>query len=303
MSLKPRRKSASKRRGTRRKKMTLPDSEHMIAGKTRSETLSMTNIQRHRWYKTISPEEKKKAIKMVDIAGRAKISETMTERMKDPENRNKIRVAAIEQWKDLEFRDSRTGENHPMYGRTGKNNPMYGKTRPQWSETMTEKWEDPEFRDSRTGENHPQYGTTRSEKTKAALKDAWTPERKIEQGVRQTGVNNPNWRGGISFEPYCPAFDNRTREHIRNLYNRTCTVCGKSTLQNITKDGKWLGRLDVDHLDENKMQGCDDWEWRLAPLCSSCHGKMQKQERHLLLQLLLLKNKRGEIDFGEMNDD
>ena len=79
------------------------------------------------------------------------------------------------------------------------------------------------------------------------------------------------------------------KEQIRNLYGRVCVVCGNSALQN-------KRRLDVDHVDENKMQGCDDWEWRLAPLCQKCHGSMNNKQNHLLFQLLLLHNKQEEIN-------
>jgi hypothetical protein len=117
----------------------------------------------------------------------------------------------------------------------------------------------------------------------------------------RTGEKGPGWKGGVSFEPYCLAFNEERKEHIRNLGSRTCTICGKSTLQNIGKNRYWLGRLDIDHLDENKMQGCGDWEWRLTPLCTSCHSRMRtnKKEipRHLLLQLLLLNNKRHQTNF------
>ena len=50
------------------------DSEPMIAGKTRSEILSMKRHNRCYWYNKILPEEKEKAMKIVDIAGRAKNS-------------------------------------------------------------------------------------------------------------------------------------------------------------------------------------------------------------------------------------
>lgn len=106
----------------------------MIASKTHSEILAMKLWTRSRWYKTILPEEKEEAMKMVETARRAKMSEFM-----------------IKLWKDTEKRDKHsalwTGKNNPMYGRKGKNSPMYGKT----------------------GEKHPMYGTTRTEEIKAKM--------------------------------------------------------------------------------------------------------------------------------------
>ena len=51
-------------------------------------------------------------------------------------------------------------------------------------------------------------------------------------------------------------------------------------------------KLDVHHIDYNKGQGCSEHEWRLIPLCRSCHIKTnhdrEKWERHFktLLELL-----------------
>lgn len=135
---------------------------------------------------------------------------------------------------------------------------------------------------SMTGKNNPMYGKSRPEISE-----------------RMLGENNPNFKNWASKEPYCQNWTEGVREHVRNLCNRTCTICEKSILQYFRIDSKAWSRLHVDHVDENKMQGCDDWEWRLTPLCPSCHGKMNKQKFpwHLLLQLLLFKNKKHQINF------
>lgn len=79
------------------------------------------------------------------------------------------------------------------------------------------------------------------------------------------GENHPQWQGGISFAPYCPKFDKKRREYIRDKFNRTCILCGKTEEDN----GK---KLSVHHIDYNKMQGCGH-NWGLIPLCSNCHAK------------------------------
>ena len=167
-------------------------------------------------------------------------------------------------------------------------------------------------------------GRKQSKETKTKQSEAWTPERRTIQSEIMTnrivseetkaklsmgkmGEKNPmfgmcrekapGWKDGASFEPYCPLFNNKKREEIRNQYGRACIICGKSTLQNMSKNKMyWLGRLNVDHVDENKMQGCDNWEWRLVPLCHSCHCKMNNAQTHLLLQLLLINNKLEQIN-------
>ena len=81
----------------------------------------------------------------------------------------------------------------------------------------------------------------------------------------------PLERGHIAKPPhqpteYCEKFDNACRERIRNKYNRVCFYCGKDEYTNNAK-------LSVHHLDMNKDQGCNGHEWRLVPLCRTCHGK------------------------------
>jgi len=240
--------------------------ESMIAGKMHSEILSMTKQKRSLWYKMILPEEKEKAMKLLEVIKRTKQSA----------------------WWTLERRVEQsarmTGKNNPMYGRTGEDCPMYGKT----------------------GKNASFFGQTHSEETRARIGSskigkARSEETRIKISVARVGKyigkNSGNWKDGASFEPYCLAFNDKRKEYVRNLYSRTCTVCGKSTFQSVSKNGKWIGRLDVDHLDENKMQGCDDWEWRLTTLCRSCHGRMSNKRNHLLLELLLNNNKRHQTNF------
>jgi hypothetical protein len=82
---------------------------------------------------------------------------------------------------------------------------------------------------------------------------------------------NPNWKGGISFEPYCEKFK-AVRSRVRAFFNYTCLGCGKPESKNITKTGKQC-KLSVHHVRFNKMVCCDDSPVLLAPLCFSCRGK------------------------------
>jgi len=348
---------------------TRQDSESMIGGKTKDEILAMR--YRWCWYKTLSPEEKEEAMRIIEtvrrtkisknnamkrpdvvarlsaaltgrtftkehkanisaskmghtrskescakqsatITGRVfteehktKISESLTGRIFSEEHKTSLSRAMTGKLRSNESRAKQgatiSGENHHMYGKshseatkakmstvktgkmTGKNNPFFGKThskeaRDKIGTSAVERYKDPEYR----------------AKISVSAIERWEDP---EYRASRTGENNPMWKGGASFFPYCPAFNNRLKEHIRNLCDRTCTVCGRSTLQNVNKDGEWLGRLAVDHVDENKMQGCGDWEWRLIALCHSCHGRMNRQENHALLHLLLVNNERHQINF------
>lgn len=80
------------------------------------------------------------------------------------------------------------------------------------------------------------------------------------------GALNPNWQGGISFEPYCIKFNNDYKCKIRILLGNICFLCGKTEEEN----GK---ALDVHHVNYNKNCGCDSSKCVCVPLCHSCHMK------------------------------
>jgi len=80
----------------------------------------------------------------------------------------------------------------------------------------------------------------------------------------RTGERSANWRGGISFEPYCDRFNDSLKEYIRNKFNRKCVICGSQHTRR---------NLSVHHIDYNKMQGCVGRTWSLVPLDDGCHSK------------------------------
>lgn len=91
--------------------------------------------------------------------------------------------------------------------------------------------------------------------------------RKTKIGIKRpdiSGSNSPMWKGGISFEPYCPKFTKEFKERVRAFFNYTCIECG--TPQNGTKHC-------VHHVNFNKETCCDDTIPLFVPLCKSCHNK------------------------------
>lgn len=83
------------------------------------------------------------------------------------------------------------------------------------------------------------------------------------------GENNSAWKGGISFEPYCPKFNFAFKEYIRNKFGRIYFLCRKTE----TENGR---RLSVHHVNYNKDCGCgdDDTTCQFVPLCISCNSKV-----------------------------
>jgi hypothetical protein len=80
------------------------------------------------------------------------------------------------------------------------------------------------------------------------------------------GEKSYAWRGGISFEPYCPEFNRNLKERVRDAYGRRCYLC-------LTTEEENKRRLSIHHNDYNKMQGCGKRPWNLLPLCHRCHAR------------------------------
>ena len=104
------------------------------------------------------------------------------------------------------------------------------------------------------GDQHPCYGKTLSEETR----------RKISES--RVGDKNPMWRGGVSFEPYPPMFNETLKRKIRERDNYICqiTLCGK------------LGKT-VHHIDYDKN---NNEPKNLITLCKSCHTKTNTNRGH-----------------------
>ncbi len=75
---------------------------------------------------------------------------------------------------------------------------------------------------------------------------------------------HPLWKGGISFEPYCPKFDEQFKERVRAFFNHTCVLCGEK--QNGYK-------LPVHHVEYDKYVCCNGNPPLFVLLCKSCHAK------------------------------
>lgn len=144
---------------------------------------------------------------------------------------------------------------------------------------------------SRTGEKNPFYGKKHTEETRKKMSMAWdrsdervnamsearkgkkpaeATRRKMSETRKgkQRGEENPMWKGGISFLPYCSKFNKTFKESIREKFNRTCFLCG-TTEKELNK------KLSVHHVAYQKGCLCDDDlpNCEFVPLCTKCHSK------------------------------
>ena len=112
----------------------------LIGGKTEFEILSMGCQKRYLWYKMILPEEKEKAMKVVNVEMRIKLSAV------------------------------NIGENNPNFGKIPSEESNI-KRRMAWTPKRRAEWGE-----ALTGENNSRYGVSLSEETRAKLSVAMSGE-------------------------------------------------------------------------------------------------------------------------------
>ena len=179
--------------------------------------------------------------------------------------------------------DATSGEKNGMYGvhRYDENAPNYGhrhtyKAKQKQREAqlgkpsgMKGKYHSEETKqkqsEANSGEKHPNYG-----KKHPGLNAG---ENNGMHGIHHCGGDAPNWQGGISNLPYCEKFDNDLKERVREFFNRCCYVCGKNEIENGRK-------LDIHHINYDKMVCCNDVKPLFVPLCMSCHRKTNGDRKY-----------------------
>jgi hypothetical protein len=147
------------------------------------------------------------------------------------------------------------GKKNHMYGKTGVNHHNYGKhlsdeTKEKIAEAL--RGEKSQFY-GKFGENHPMYGHVYSDEDIQKM----CQSRKLDK--------HPNWKGGISFEPYCPKFDDYLKLRIRMFFDNRCVVCGKTKEENMQE-------LSCHHVEYDKSACCHGRPVHFAALCIGCHG-------------------------------
>lgn len=113
-----------------------------------------------------------------------------------------------------------------------------------------------------------------------------------EWSKQQRGEKHPAWKGGISFEPYCPEFNKDLKEKIRIRFSRRCFLCG------VPENGK---HHCVHHVDYNKNAICNGKSWALVPLCGSCHSKTNANRWYWFNLLINYWMYNGEISFRRLD--
>ena len=107
----------------------------------------------------------------------------------------------------------------------------------------------------------PMLGKHHSKETKLKMSQAKKGKNNNMYDIHLLGEKNGNWRGGKSFEPYTPDFNQQLKDRIRVRDNFICQLCGVPELE-------CDRRLDIHHIDYNKQNCKED---NLITLCLSCN--------------------------------
>jgi hypothetical protein len=104
------------------------------------------------------------------------------------------------------------------------------------------------------GTRNPNYGKSPSAETRAKLSESHKGER------------CHLWKGGISFEPYCPKFNGDLKRRIRAFFDYRCVACGKPQTEEVRL-------LSCHHVEYNKSACCDGKPVHFAALCIKHHSQ------------------------------
>jgi len=153
---------------------------------------------------------------------------------------------------------------------SGKNNPMYGKRHTEDSKRKIS-----ENRKGKcTGNDNPSKRKEVRKKISESLKI-------YNSDKNWYGENNYNWKGGISFEPYCINWVKPFKDEIKERDNFEC--------QNPYCESNNPDDLTAHHIDYNK-KNCDTNN--LITLCRCCNSKANaKRKYHKELYIKILNEK------------
>lgn len=119
------------------------------------------------------------------------------------------------------------------------------------------------------------------------------PEVRKKISESHMGELAPNWKGGISFEPYCPKFNKKFKNEIRERFEFKCYLCGVHENTN----SRCLG---IHHIDYNKNSICNGHDWAFVPLCSKCHGITGHNRWHWFNRLIYYWLEKYDLNFDNM---
>lgn len=158
------------------------------------------------------------------------------------------------------------------------------------SSTSKRLWQDPSYREkisqAAIEKNHrywadpshrKRYGELSSQWLKGKVTKRWDAPEEIRDAriLKMSGSNNPNWRGGSSFDVYTPAFTKILKKAIKFRQGGKCILCEE------TKG------LRTHHIDYDKKNCHPN---NLCAVCNHHHGKTNFNRPYWMELLTKLNN-------------
>ena len=103
----------------------------------------------------------------------------------------------------------------------------------------------------------------------------------------KVGNNSRNWKGGLSFLPYCSKFNERLKESVRERDSRKCQICGKTEEENKKK-------LSVHHVHYDKENCYPD----LLSTCIGCNNNMNSNRDYWESRCMKILEERGLLNWS-----
>lgn len=181
-----------------------------------------------------------------------------------------------------------SGSGHPFYGKqltkehkeklskafSGKKNHFFGKKHTKKVREIISK--------KATGRKMSPDAIRRSAEAKRG-RHYHSEEWKQHLSLRFSGANNPQWRGGISAEPYCPIWMNEEfKSYIKERDGNKCVnpyCTGRGT------------KIVIHHIDYNKKNCSRE---NLVTVCNSCNSYANKDRKwHKAWYRAILRRRYG----------
>ncbi len=118
----------------------------------------------------------------------------------------------------------------------------------------------------------------------------------IKKKISKPLEKNPNWRGGISFEPYTPEFNKQFKLAIKQRDGFMCLKCGIREEDAKTLFKRGLTTHHIDYIKENTFkENC-------CALCLRCNSEVNKNRESWTKFFQSLLNKRYNYQYSESGE-
>ena len=162
-------------------------------------------------------------------------------------------------------------------------------------EGMIKKWKDPEHK--------KKYGAKLKEVHiclkcgKETTNEKFCSNKCSNEFHNLPGENAFNWKGGISYFPYCKKFNKILKEMVRTRDCRICQLCGKKEINNILINGE-NKKLSIHHIHYDKENCYPD----LIALCNKCNSIVNGNRKYYE-ELFMNKLNEKELLFWMKRND